>query len=98
MAVDPITGKIFIDFYDRRADAANYLTRLSIARSSDEGRTFQNFALTTDAFNPAGAFLGDYTWLDAYDNRVAVAWTETTANASRTNRETIVKAGSADFH
>jgi hypothetical protein len=97
MAVDSLTGDVFVNFYDRRADPANYQTRMTIARSTDNGATFTNYALTTAAFKPAKAFLGDYTWIDAFDNRVAVAWTETTANASPTNTETIVKVGTADF-
>jgi len=97
MAVDPVSGNVFVDFYDRRVEAANYGTRLTIARSTDAGRTFRNYALSTVPFAPFNAFLGDYTWMDAFDNRVVVAWTETTAKASATNKETIIKVGSADF-
>jgi hypothetical protein len=97
LAVDPVTGNIFVDFYDRRTDAAGFGTRMTIARSTDEGRTFQNYALSTESFMPFGAFLGDYTWVDVRDNRAVVAWTETTPKASATNKETIIKVGSADF-
>jgi hypothetical protein len=97
MAVDPVSGNIFVDFYDRRVDASNFGTRLTIARSTDGGRTFQNYSLSNMPFAPFNAFLGDYTWVDAFDNRVVVAWTETTAKASRTNTETLIKVGSADF-
>jgi hypothetical protein len=98
MAVDPKTGNIFIDFYDRRVDAPNYGTRLTLARSRDEGRTFENYALSSTPFSPFNAFLGDYTWIDVFDNHLVAAWTETSAKASRGNTETVIKVGSADFH
>jgi hypothetical protein len=98
MAVDPVSGAVYLDFYDRRADPKNYNTRLTIARSIDDGRTFSNYALTPKAFNPVNAFLGDYTWLDVYANHVVAAWTETTPEASKTNTETVIKVGSADFN
>ena len=98
MAVDPISGNVFIDFYDRRGDAANFATRLTVARSSDEGHSFSNYALPSEAFKPWNAFLGDYTWVQALNNRAVIAWTETTAKASRTNTETVIKVGSVDFN
>jgi hypothetical protein len=97
MAVDPVTGNVFVDFYDRRTDPANNRSGMTIVRSTDEGRTFKNYRLSSESFNPAYAFLGDYTWMDAFDNRVAVAWTETAPNAVRPNPETVVKVGTADF-
>lgn len=97
LAVDPVTGNLFVDFYDRRTDPANDLIRLTLAESTDEGRTFKNYALTTTPFKPAGAFLGDYTWIDAFNNQVAVAWTETVANPTATNPQTMVKVGTASF-
>jgi hypothetical protein len=97
MAVDPVSGNIFIDFYDRRIDAPNFGTTLTLARSTDEGRTFQNYALSPKPFAPFSAFLGDYTWIDAFNNHIVAAWTETTPKASRTNTETVIKVGSADF-
>ena len=97
LAVDPVTGNLFVDFYDRRADPANNLIGLTLAASTDEGRTFKNYALTTTPFKPARAFLGDYTWLDAFNNHVAVAWTETVLNPTATNPQTIVKVGTATF-
>ncbi len=97
MAVDPVTGNIFVDFYDRRVNAPNFGTALTLARSSDEGAHFQNYALSAKPFAPFNAFLGDYTWIDVYNNHNVAAWTETTPKASRTNTETIIKVGSADL-
>lgn len=98
MAVDPETGGVFVDFYDRRGDPKNYLARMTIAQSKDEAKTFKNYALSSEAFNPANAFLGDYTAISALNNHVVVAWTETTAKASRSNTETLIKVGAADFN
>jgi hypothetical protein len=98
LVVDSVTGNLFVDFYDRRADPANNLIRLTLAQSTDEGRTFRNFALTTTPFKPARAFLGDYTWLDSFNNHVAVAWTEPVPNASGPDPQTIVKVATTDFH
>lgn len=102
MAVDPVTGKIFIDFYDRRADPANLQARLAIACSSDGGRTFRNYALSEETFNPRNAFLGDYTWLDAFNNHVIAAWTETEpgmdgTETKRATARTVIKVGQANF-
>ena len=97
MAVDPITGFVFVDFYDRRSDPANYTARLMVARSTDSGRTFRNYPLNTVPFKPYGAFLGDYTSIDAFNNRIVTAWTETAAHASQSTRETIIKVGAAEF-
>ncbi len=98
LAVDPVTGYVYVNFYDRSSDPRNYKATMTLARSTDEGLTYKNYALTTEAFNPATAFLGDYTWLDVYNNHVAVAWTETTPRASKTNTETIIKTAVADFN
>jgi len=98
MAVDPVTGNVFVDFYDRRMDAANYRATLTVARSSDGGRRFENYALSAAPFSPVNAFLGDYTWIDAYNSHIVAAWTETSAKASRSNTETVIKVGSASFH
>ncbi len=105
LAVDPITGVVYIQFYDRRDDPANRKTRITLARSSDAGKTFANYAWTTEPFESQSAFLGDYTWLAAYKNRVYGVWTETASSeaASSSNKPrasgalTVVRVGTADF-
>jgi hypothetical protein len=97
MALDPVTGAIYVDFYDRRGDVENVKAWVTLARSIDGGRSFRNYAWTTVPFNPLRAFLGDYTWIDAYNNRVAAAWTETETAATRANATTVIKVGTADF-
>jgi hypothetical protein len=109
MVVDPITGALYVQFYDRRGDEAeNRKTRFTLARSTDGGRTFINYAWATNEFDSKGAFLGDYTWLAAYNNRVYGAWTEArpdvapqmpSAAASGEGPQvvTVIRVGTADF-
>lgn len=76
MAVDPISGDVYVQFYDRRDDPANRKTWITLARSTDGGKTFLNYAWTDSPFESQMAFLGDYTWLTAYDTKVYGVWTE----------------------
>ena len=104
LAVDPITGVVYVQFYDRRDDPANRKTRITLARSTDGGKTFANYAWTTEPFEAQTAFLGDYTWVTAYNNRVYGVWTEAAAEAkksssgeSRKSGSPTVRVGTADF-
>lgn len=105
MAVDPVTGAVCVQFYDRRDDPANLKTRVTLARSTDGGKTFTNYAWTDTAFEGQGAFLGDYTWLTAYNNRVFGIWAETAPSGGTSRNapsphappETVVRVGTADF-
>ena len=76
MAVDPVSGAIYVQFYDRRNDPANRKTTVTLARSTDGGRTFANYAWTTTPFDGHDVRLGDYMWLTAYNDRVYGAWAE----------------------
>lgn len=110
LTVDPVNGALSVIFYDRRADPANRKTTVTLARSTDGGQTFKNYAWTTTPFVATGDFMGDYSGIASYANRVYGAWTEETparpgetgAKASATGSErqrahTIVRAGVADF-
>lgn len=108
MAIDPVTNNLYVEFYDRRADPKNKNTGITLARSTDGGRTFTNYAWTEKSFDPGGAFLGDYTWLAAYNDHVYAAWTATPPQRpepkgkkvnehSDRRPETIIDVGSADF-
>ena len=107
MAVDPITGAVYVQFYDRRDDPANRKTSFTLARSDDGGKTFINYAWTRARFESEQAFLGDYTWLAAYNNRVYGVWTETAPGLAKKRHEaarqdkrsatTAVRVGTADF-
>jgi hypothetical protein len=98
MAVDPKTGDIYVEFYDRRDDPANVKAQITLARSANGGKTFRNYAWAQTGFDPGGAFLGDYTWLTALDNHVYGAWTEAVPAAQADHHPTtIIRVGVADF-
>jgi hypothetical protein len=108
MAVDPTDDAVYVQFYDRRDDAANRKTMVTLARSIDGGRTFTNYRWSDEPFEGDNAFLGDYEWLTAYGGRVFGVWAEAArddlpaaparppSNQPRRTR-TIVRVGTADF-
>ncbi|MDT4953826.1 MAG: hypothetical protein QOJ02_1964 [Acidobacteriota bacterium] len=70
MAVDPVDGSVNTVFYDRR-DTAGTLTRLTLARSTDGGRTFVNHKIDLEPFAcNEKVFFGDYSSIAAYGGRV----------------------------
>ena len=81
LAVDPKDGTPYVLFYDRRRDPLNKMQSVTLARSSDEGRTFQNYAWTTEMFDANGVFFGDYTGIAASGGRVYGIWMEKPAAA-----------------
>ena len=77
MSVDPITGVIYIVFYDRRdnLDPSSTQTHVYLARSDDGGETFKNYRVTETPFFPnANIFFGDYTGIAAYNRKVYPIW------------------------
>jgi hypothetical protein len=105
MAVDPLTGDVYVQFYDRGADPDNRLTGVTLARSTDGGRTFVNYDWSDAPFGGRGAFLGDYTWITAYGGRVYGIWAETEPASDSSQMDargaarprTVIKVGSARF-
>ena len=75
MAVDPVDGSVNVVFYDRRGDTENRKSTITLARSSDNGKTFANYAWNADAFDAKGVFMGDYTGLAALNGKVYGVWT-----------------------
>lgn len=100
MAVDPESGAVNLIFYDRRTN--NEQTTVTLARSTDGGKTFQNYSWDPDAFNAEGDFLGDYLAITAFGNRVYGAWAHQTTEEAKTERgkrtRTTLRLGSADFN
>jgi hypothetical protein len=96
MAVDPADGSAYVLFYDRRGDPKNHQQIVVLARSTDGGRTFRNYAWTDQPFDAQGVFMGDYTGLTALNGRVYGVWTEKPENKS--SRDTIIRIGVADFN
>jgi hypothetical protein len=75
MSVDPVTGYIYIVFYDRR-NYTTLLTDVYLARSTDGGQTFGNVKISQTAYLPIGyAWIGDYNGISAYNNKVRPIWT-----------------------
>lgn len=77
MSVDPITGKIYIIFYDRRdnLDPNSLQTHVYLAKSDDGGETFKNFRVTDSPFFPnSKIFFGDYTNITAYNGKIYPIW------------------------
>jgi hypothetical protein len=108
LAVDPVDGSLSLLFYDRRRDPQNRQQIVVLARSTDGGRTFNNYAWTEQPFEAGGVFFGDYSGIAAYGGRVYGAWTEQPVAESEGEaksgeekkprpRGTVVKVGTADF-
>ena len=76
LAVDPIDGSANVIFYDRRGDPENRKQTVTLARSTDGGSSFQNFAWTTEPFEAGEVFFGDYSGIAASGGRVYGIWTE----------------------
>jgi hypothetical protein len=75
MTIDPVTGYIYIVFYDRRYRSGN-ATDVWMAVSKDGGISFSNFQISESPFTPAASiFFGDYTHISAYNNIVRPIWT-----------------------
>lgn len=106
-AVDPTDGAVNVLFYDRRGDPRNRKQNVVLARSTDGGRTFANYAWTDNLFDASGVFFGDYTGLAAFGGKVFGVWTEkppnqpepsrTSGDAAARRQGTVVKVGVADF-
>lgn len=109
LAVDPVTSDTYVIFYDRRDDPENRKTTVVLARSTDGGRTFQNYAWTDKPFEAHDDFIGDYTGIAAFGGRVYGVWAEEApkksvaaggipkSSANAETRRTIVRVGFADF-
>lgn len=112
LAADPVDGSVNVVFYDRRQDSINRSQAVTLARSTDGGRTFRNYAWSREPFTSGDTFLGDYSGLSAYDGRVYGIWTEKppvapeAPSATPPNRRspeylrthgTVIVVGSADF-
>lgn len=100
MAVDPQTGAVNLVFYDRRGN--NDDTTVTLARSTDGGKTFTNYAWDSEAFAADGDFLGDYLAITAYGDKVYGAWAHQTSEPAKEERgrrtRTTIRVGTADFN
>jgi hypothetical protein len=76
LAVDPLDGSVYMLFYDRRSDPNNVLATITLARSTDWGKTWTNYAWSEQAYDPTIGPLGEYLGLDARGGKVYAAWVE----------------------
>jgi len=75
MDIDPVTGYIYIVFYDRRAYDDNK-TDVYLAYSTNGGKTFQNQLISEQPFTPiSNIFFGDYNDISAKNGVVRPIWT-----------------------
>ena len=74
MAVDPSDGSINVVFLDRR-DTEGTHNAVTVARSTDGGKTFANYRVNRPPF-PSNdkIFYGDYLGIDAHGGRVAAIY------------------------
>ncbi|MFZ0584562.1 MAG: sialidase family protein [Candidatus Acidiferrales bacterium] len=75
LAVDPTDGSANVVFYDRRHDPNNRALSVVLARSTDGGQTFNNYAWAIPPFDPEGNFIGDYSGIAALNDKVYAVWT-----------------------
>ncbi|HYL96457.1 MAG TPA: sialidase family protein, partial [Terriglobales bacterium] len=110
LAVDPQSGAANVIFYDRREDPQNVKTKVTLARSDDDGRTFANYEWAEEPFAGNRQFIGDYLGIAAWQGWVYGIWTEvapipsappdkekTKAPADGKEHRTVVKIGIAQF-
>jgi len=87
-------------FYDRRTN--NLQTTVTLARSTDEGKSFANYTFDPQSFEADGDFLGDYLAITAYGNKVYGAWAHQVSDESKSNpgkkTRTVLRVGTADFN
>lgn len=73
--VDPVSGNIYVLFYDRRNYNDNR-TDVYLGVSKDGGETFENIKISESPFIPeTEIFFGDYIGIDSYNDLVVNAWT-----------------------
>jgi hypothetical protein len=83
MAVDNVTGYVYIVFYDRRNYSDNE-TDVYLAVSRDGGSTFENIKLNQNPFTPSSSvFFGDYTNISAYNNIIRPVWEDEAGTTSK---------------
>ncbi|MCE1165678.1 MAG: glycoside hydrolase, partial [Bacteroidetes bacterium] len=71
ICVDPVTGYIWIVFYDNRYRSP--LIDVTVARSTDGGNSFVNIKVSSSASTMSNR-IGDYIGISAYNNKVRAAW------------------------
>ena len=97
LAIDPSDGSINVLFYDRRDDPHNRLATVTLARSSDKGRTFVNYAWDQTQSDPTAGCLGEYLGLGARDGRVYAAWVENAPSEDPAPNDALLEPGPGEM-
>lgn len=75
VAVDQVTGHLYVVFYDRRNHPDGH-TDVYVAVSTNGGETFTNLKVSKEPFKPqTGVFFGDYNHIAAHNGIVRPIWT-----------------------
>jgi hypothetical protein len=75
-------GNLYAIWFDRRRDPANRNIDTWQAVSTDDGRSWRTFRISTRSWNPdkgffaSGAFIGDYNGIAASNRAVYPVWTD----------------------
>jgi hypothetical protein len=103
LAVDPVTGRIHVSWYDTRLDPTRHSTNVFWAQSTDNGTTFlKNMRVTTAPTNERtkgadfGNQYGDYEGIAAYGGVVYPVWTDRRVTVSFLGEEVFTAAIDAD--
>lgn len=76
LAVDPVTGYLYMVFYDRSL-FDDHRTTVTLATSKDGGVTWVNERITQTPFAPSKTiFFGDYNNISVYNGVIRPIWTE----------------------
>lgn len=102
IAVDPLTGHLYVVYYDSRNFPANDSAQVYISSSIDGGDTFEDLLVSDAAFLPtpipglASGYMGDYIGITALNGVVWPAWNEnrTGLHQAYTSRIVFVEIGS----
>jgi hypothetical protein len=84
LSVDPVDGSENVIFCDRRTDSGNRSYYLTLARSTDGGQVFKNYAWNTRPSDPKDVFMGDYMGITAYGGKVYGIWARTVTPEEQT--------------
>ena len=87
-------GTYFAIWQDTRLDPANHLIDTFQATSTNGGRTWTNYRISSASFDPrqsfftCGCFIGDYNQIAVSDDVIYPAWTDGRNSPGRPNGDT----------
>jgi hypothetical protein len=82
MTIDQVTGYLYVVFYDRRNFASGTSTDVYLALSKNGGKTFYNYKINANTFNPStNVFFGDYIGISAHNNVIRPIWMQLSGSA-----------------